>query len=571
MKKETVELSLKMKTILSVLAALVLPFTVAVCGVAEIYLGNSAEFQFVLADFWPYSILLALVAFAILSALMFFLRGKAYTVVLYLIVWLSVMAYLQSNFLGFGYSGLLSDGEEGFSIILVLINLFIWFAVGIGCVLSAILVKDRQMLGSLAMIAIITVISVQALNTTISLVTSNEAEKSSYVLTDKNLFEVSDKDNIIIFVLDRFDLYYYDRIVEQDPDFFVPLDGFTLYDNNISLYSRTYPSVTYMLTGVENNFKDTRISYFNEAYGNSSFFNDLKANNYKINLYTADYYAYDSARVFGDMVDNMSHYSLNRVNNRQKLIAKMLSLSLYRYMPLCLKPLVSVSTTDFSDVVSYDFDNEALAASEKYTLNDAATYRKFRDTGLYTQSEKNTFTFLHLNGCHNPYTIDENGNEIEPNNYASATLPATRGCFKMIFEYIEQMKALNVYENATIIITGDHARAVSDRTDVEDARVTTLFVKKSGQFGTSMTTSSTPVCQENLRAEIVQSAGIKTTKDYGLSFSEIPEDSDLVRQYHFQKDCDDGDEIVVYNIVGDAKDFSNWSLTDRIKIGEIYR
>ena len=387
------------------------------------------------------------------------------------------------------------------------------------------------------------------------------------VLTTENIFEVSDKDNVIVFLLDRFDIYYYEQVLKQDADFFEPLDGFTFYDNNISLYSRTYPSVAYMLSGVENSFENTRPEYFEEAYGGSPFFKDLNDNNYKINLYTSAFYAYDDAAVFEGMVDNISKYNDYVIQNKMKLTGHMLLLSLYRYLPTACKSMINISSADFDDFISFDTDNDY----EQYAMDDAETYRMFRETGLSVQNQKNTFSFLHLNGCHSPYTMDENGNAIESNNYAHAAIPATIGCFRLIYDYIAQLKQHGVYENATIIITGDHASAMDDTVDIEGARVTALFVKEKGQAGTPLAYSSAPVCQENLRAEIIKSAGIHTSNEYGLAFSDIAENSDLVRKYYFEKSNGDKDEIVIYHVVGDAKDFSNWTLADRKVIGEIYR
>ena len=153
-----------------------------------------------------------------------------------------------------------------------------------------------------------------------------------------------------------------------------------------------------------------------------------------------------------------------------------------------------------------------------------------------------------------------------------AAMPAIRGVFKMIFEYFDALKQAGLYEDATIIITGDHASAVSDKRDVADSRVTALFVKPSGSAGTELTYSSAPVCQENLRAEIVKSAGLTTEQDYGPAFSDIAENADIERKYCFEKSLEDGThQIVEYRVVGDANDFDNWSIADRRDIGKLYK
>ena len=568
MKQKRVKALSKQRLWLSILAAVVFPFTVAVFGVGEIYLNNSEEFLFLLSDFWPMAIGLALLVSAVFFVLLHVLRGKSFYVAMACLVWLALMSYVQGAFLNFGMNSLGADElAVSASVWLVILDLAIWLFSGAALVCVALFVRDKQMLGMLAAVALVTVLLVQTLNFSLSLIGSEEKEKSEKVLTTENLFEVSQKDNVIVFLLDRFDVYYYEQTLKQDADFFAPLDGFTYYDNNISLYSRTYPSVTYMLTGVENSFEGTREDYFEKAYTDAPFFKDLKANDYQINLYTAAYYAYDDAEVFDGYVDNVSRYQDYIVDGKLRLTWQMLQLSLYRYLPLGLKDAIRISSADFNDVVSFDTDNDY----SQYALNDAETYRIFRENGLSVQDEKNTFSFLHLNGCHSPYTMDENGNAIPSNNYASAAVPALKGCFKMIYEYIEQLKELGLYENATIIITGDHARAMDDTVDVEDARVTALFVKEKGSHGTPLAYSSAPVCQENLRAEIIKSAGIDTEHDYGNAFSDIHEGDALVRKYYFEKSNGDKDEIVVYHVTGDANDFSNWTLADRVVIGEIYR
>ncbi len=568
MNKDITEISSRQKIWLSALAALALPFVIAICGVGEIYLNNSDEFLFVLSDFWFLSIGIGAAIFVALFLLLYFLKGKAFHVILSLLLWLTVMSYVQATFLGFGGGALAADKlVAAVPVWFVILDTAIWIITGMGFVCAALFVKDKPTLGMLATVALVMVIAVQGINLTVALLNSEEKQKNDMVLTTENIFEVSSEDNVIVFVLDRFDIYYYNQVLKQDADFFEPLDGFTFYDNNISLYSRTYPAVAYMLTGMENSFVNTRPEYFEQAYKDQPFFKDLNDNNYKINLYTSAFYAYDDAAVFGGAVDNVSKYYDYVIENKMKLTGHMLLLSLYRYLPTSCKSMMGISSADFDDFVSFDTENDY----KQYVMDDAETYRMFRETGLSVQSEKNTFSFLHLNGCHSPYTMDENGNAIESNNYAHAAIPATIGCFRLIYDYIAQLKQLGVYEDATIIITGDHARAMDDTVDVEDARVTALFVKEKGQAGTPLAYSSAPVCQENLRAEIIKSAGIRTQNDYGLAFSDIEEDADLIREYHFEKSNGDKDEIVIYHVKENANDFSNWTLADRKVIGEIYR
>lgn len=566
------------QVLLSILAAAVLPLTVAVFGPYEIYVNNQNEFSFALSDFLWLAVLFGLAAFAVLGTILLSLRGKAFLVGFSLVTWLSVMTFLQGMFLNFGMDSLMSDGLEGEpSVGLAVLNLAIWLAVGAAIVFAALKVKDKPLFFSLATIALVMVIGVQLINVGVSALTSalnggedevvdptDDSYKSvNAILTDEGMFEVSSEGNVIVIVLDRFDVYYYDQLVKADPDFFAPLDGFTYYNNNMSLYSRTYPSITYMLTGMEQDFEMDAVTYFDKAYRGSTFFADLKRNGYDINLYTEAYYAYRDANVLYGIADNVMTYSDYTVSNVAGLTGKMIALSAYRYVPTFFKSAIGVSTGDFAKFIEYNGD------LPRYVTDDAATYAKFREEGVTVSEDGDKrFTFLHLNGCHNPFTIDENGNRVED----GAALPAIRGVFKMIFEYFDALRDAGLYEDATIIITGDHARAMTDKQDVADSRVTALFVKESGDAGSALSYSSAPVCQENLRAQIVKSAGLETEEDYGLAVSDIAEDASHARKYCFEKTLEDGThQIVEYRVTGDANDFSNWELVDRRDIGKLYK
>lgn len=559
------------KVLTSALASAVLPLMIAVLGPYEIFVNNKEEFLFVAGDFLPLSLLIFAAAFLLFFAVLLLLRGKAFLVALSLLTWLSVMSFLQGSFLNFGMDSLTSDGlDVAPSLWLLALNAAIWLAVGVGIVTAALKMKDKQLFRTLSVIALATVIGVQGINLVSSAFVSaanaeeetsanTEDERGNAILTDEGMFEVSEKGNVIVIVLDRFDVFYYDELVKKDADFFAPLDGFTYYDNNISLYSRTYPSIAYMLTGLEQDFEMRATEYFAKAYRSNTFFSDLKSNGYDIRLYTESYYAYRNASVLDGIAENVTKEWKYRISDPVRLTGKMLALSAYRYVPSALKQCINVSTSDFA----------GMTDAPIYVTDDAATYERFREEGVTVDREGNKrFTFIHLNGCHNPFTINEKGERVED----GAAMPAIRGVFGMIFEYFDELKKQGLYEDATIIITGDHARAISDKKDVAASRVTALFVKPSGSAGTALAYSSAPVCQENLRAEIVKSAGLVTENDYGPAFSDIAEDADIARKYCFERTLEDGThQIVEYRVVGDANDFSNWSIVDRRDIGKLYK
>ena len=133
-------------------------------------------------------------------------------------------------------------------------------------------------------------------------------------------------------------------------------------------------------------------------------------------------------------------------------------------------------------------------------------------------------------------------------------------------------RSLGVYEDATIIITGDHAAAISDRKDVEGSRVTALLVKPSGASEGAVTENRAKVCQADLFATLFDSEGLTDAPvTDGISVLDADENAERVRKYLFQRTNDASDEIVEYEIRGNANDFSNWYIVERTQIGDIYK
>ena len=140
----------------------------------------------------------------------------------------------------------------------------------------------------------------------------------------------------------------------------------------------------------------------------------------------------------------------------------------------------------------------------------------------------------------------------------------------MIFAYLDEMRRLGVYEDSTIIITGDHPSARDDGEIPTQPRLTSLFVKPAGRSEEPLEYSHAQVSQENLIATIVKSAGIRTTHDYGKSYFDIGEDETPTRHHKFEL-YDDGDtRIVDFAVTGKGSDFSNWKIVSDVNIGSLY-
>ncbi len=135
--------------------------------------------------------------------------------------------------------------------------------------------------------------------------------------------------------------------------------------------------------------------------------------------------------------------------------------------------------------------------------------------------------------------------------------------FKIINTYIREMKRLGVYEDATILILGDHASIGSDRKDPYYAHMTALLVKPEGASTGKMTTSKAPIATEDIHATILHAAGLSLPDIGDRTVFDIPENEIRTRRYYFQRTGDAELEFITYEITGIGYDFDNWRIVDR--------
>ena len=583
---------------LSILLSLVAPLTVCFFGPFETYCANIEEFTFSLGDFLPYTAALGGIAALLIFAILMLLDGRAFDIAVATVTCLTVMLFAQRYYLNFGVNALAGDGvgvseAEPY---MVVINTVIWLAVFVGIFTTAILLKRKNIAPffvttALLLIAIFVTQTVGfaalSVSTDAYVPVTDRGENASeddstdnagkVMLTYENLSELSLGKNIVFFLIDRFDVRYFEKLQKNSPEYLDSLDGFTFYNDYTSLYCRTYPAIASILTGKENDFEGTRLNYFKNIYKDGGHMRALADAGYDVNVYTESYYAYDDGKYMLDYVDNLSGVHGYEIDDNISLSRDILRLSLSTCLPFVAKDIVGdMSTPDFNAHAVYDSDEPVYDADMKNV------YEYITGNEFSTVKSDGQFTFIHIYGCHTPikYNLDwQEASEKEQSN----TEIALKQSLMIISEYIAEMKRLGLYEDATIIITGDHPAALSDtkligetgRSDDNGTRVTAMLFKRAGESGTSLKTSTAQISQDELWATIYESEGLTYLKE-GDSFFDIAEGEERVRRYLFEWAVylDDGgraDEIVEYRITGSARDRENWEIAERTVVGRIYK
>ena len=548
-------------------AVLAFVFTFIMFGPFELYIANMSYLVFGIKQLLPPIIIAGIIILAVFTVLLALLRGKIFNAVVSIVIGITIAGYIQGNYINIDHGTL-----DGTGIVWqdfkwqMLVNLFVWAAIilvpVIFCYFSRDIWKSFVRIVSLVLVAMQVFGAVYLVIKSAYQINSNISDDGYFECSEQ--FKVSKNKNTIVFLLDRMDKKYMDELLKRDPELCEKLSGFTYYKNFTGSYSRTFPSVAYLLSGVKYDYDIPSAEYMKKAMSESNFFGALQAAGYESRLYTDTQYVTGSVESFNGTVKNAK--STEGKAKPMKILSAMLNLSAYRYSPEAMKPYFHIYTDNIAQ--KYIFGNKDGSI---YTVDDAEFYAAFRKKGITTEDNAGSFVFYHLQGAHDPFTMNEKGEAVTLDylNYEESMYKQIRGDVKMILSYIKQLKAAGVYDNTTIIITADHGRT-GTAPSLEEAtgenygeRVLTLLIKEAGaDTKQPLKTSMKQVCQANLHKTFLRSMGVNYEDDGVRAIEDIGEDEEITRYFYMSGSnslkASRDVNLITYEIKGDANDFSNW-------------
>lgn len=544
------------RSLSSLLISVLLPLSLLISVPFEIFVVNAKEYVFVLSDFFPTLVGFFFLATFVIFAALFFLPKKAFRIVAALIIALSLMCFLQGNYLNGGLNTIGGDNLEGesFSSTTAAINICIWIVVVVVALVLACLRDKKKIISYIGLVLALIVLLTQIVapitvaaskgDVLISADTRKEEllNDKRYILTDKNLCTPSSDGNVYWFIIDRFDESFAEQAEKNDPELLNGLQGFTWFQNHVACYTHTYPAVAQMLTDVKYDAEKSRVEYLQNAFKDPAPLNILNNAGYSVNLYTQAYYCYDNATSLPSYVANRAPSKVYEIRDCVGLAFSVVGVGLYRDFPVYLKRVLTLNSETSNNYVNERDANENV----KYASD------KFPDMN-FTKRDGKGFYFIHWDGCHN---------SMEPNNGSKEA----RENLKQLNNYFDYLKANGLYDNATIIITGDHG-VMDNSGTLTRPSMTALFVKPSGAENQPLKKSMAPTSHDNLWATIYKSEGITPPKDYGPSVFDIAEDSTVPRTLYSHSWAIEFYEVT-YQVMGDAHNFDNWKVVGTRSLGK---
>lgn len=532
--------------------------TVGFFAPMEILLGNAQEFSFPLNNVW-WILLVVAMGLTVCTGLLATIIPKKIAIWAELILFaFALCMYVQSLTLNGKMISVTGD-KASYGSGIIYGNLAIWGAIVLVVILAYLFCKKKQMDFTTGIAFVSIAFILMQLTGCVSLVFTSPVQtnesKNAYLSTEGQ-FDLSKNKNLIFFILDTCDGRYVKKTLQEDPELFSGLSGFTYYPNMTSTFSRTYPSVPYLLTGSHCYFNKPYNQFVDESFQNSSFWKNLTTQCDDIRIYTEKIFVGKSAY---SHINNYSQFDVYKLSalHVKGVIRAAYKIGLYRAAPYIIKN-------------RFQYDADQINAK---CLKTSGTSYSFDDKKFYTDllNQKisaddkihSAFRFYHLWGVHPGRKIDENVQSAD-DPPQDRTL---RGDFKILNEYINQMKKSGVYDNSTIIITADHGSSGGGKQlTISGAPTCIMLVKPSGADSSQpCKVSNAPVSHADWFATAINSFG-EDSSSYGTPIQKISENESRERYYYYSSLYSDIDgEIALreYKVLNDATDAGNWTLTGR--------
>lgn len=481
LKKEVENADKRMRYILTASQLLLFAILYYIVGPLELYAYNADDFLYGFADFYPLLIAGSLIFVVAVTVLVTeFVPEIVYKIYVLIVGAYGIIGYVQSFILN-GKMTSLDGSEQIWSTGKIVINIIIWIV--LVAVLTVVVVKvkiwNKIFIGAAGYIVLI-----QLFTLVFIFLTTDVTSARTMQITEKDSFTVSSDENVAVFLLDAYDTQFIDMVLEDEPEYLAPLKDFTYYNNMESRYYYTDFSLPYLLNAPKaDSLEVTDKSETEVWYEDSHFLSDIRNAGYDINILTERKYI---KNIEEGIVSNYTDDGYC-ILDAEKTMAAFANAMRYKNMPFALKGMYRYEVFDLFD---------AIAETNIYRMGtDDIVDKLIKENGLDIRNDYKAFRFYHLYGAHAPYYLTEN-NEMD---YSSCNPRAQfRGCLLTVYDYIERLKEMGVYDNTTIIIMADHglnpgqvdALTAAGETCNADKSNPIFFIKEKGAVKDSMAIDS---------------------------------------------------------------------------------
>lgn len=489
--------------------------TLTLFAATQMVCDNQEEFWFTWAQMAPGVVRVGLWVWGALTLLLAVLPRRAFPWGQGVLLGLGVAALLQGNGLNADYGAL--NGQAiawGEYTVYGLINTALWA----GILFICLSLRQWKRFGALCVV-LPCLLAVGEGGWIAYRAAQAPTPQTETYLSQAGLYTVGTEENLLVLVLDSVDADQFAQALAEDPDLSRRLEGFTWYRNAMGLSDPTKYGLPALLTGQAYTQPVDYAGFIAAAYADAPLYTMLAGDVWDARFFTDSRYVSLDAGV----VDNLAREEL-AVNDPAGLTRDLLRLCAFRYAPHFLKPQLWM----YSNV----FLPYAQAQGEPvYEVTDPAFDARLREEGLEATVER-AFRLIHLTGMHPPYTMDA---DCQYQAQGVTAQEQMRGCLRLAEDYLEQLRALGVYDRSAVLILADHGTDTVHRP--------LLLLKRPGDTG-EMAVNDAPVSYADLPATYV---ALLTGAQTGTELWSIPQGQARTRLYYHESSRNNAFNLYEYS------------------------
>lgn len=489
--------------------------TLTLFAATQMVCDNQEEFWFTWAQMAPGVVRVGLWVWEALTLLLAVLPRRAFPWGQGVLLGLGVAALLQGNGLNADYGAL--NGQAiawGEYTVYGLINTALWA----GILFICLSLRQWKRFGALCVV-LPCLLAVGEGGWIAYRAAQAPTPQTETYLSQEGLYTVGTEENLLVLVLDSVDADQFAQALAEDPDLSRRLEGFTWYRNAMGLSDPTKYGLPALLTGQAYTQPVDYAGFIAAAYADAPLYTMLAGDVWDARFFTDSRYVSLDAGV----VDNLAREEL-AVNDPAGLTRDLLRLCAFRYAPHFLKPQLWM----YSNV----FLPYAQAQGEPvYEVTDPAFDARLREEGLEATVER-AFRLIHLTGMHPPYTMDA---DCQYQAQGVTAQEQMRGCLRLVGDYLEQLRALGVYDRSAVLILADHGTDTVHRP--------LLLLKRPGDTG-EMAVNDAPVSYADLPATYV---ALLTGAQAGTELWSIPQGQARTRLYYHESSRNNAFNLYEYS------------------------
>lgn len=547
------------------------------------------KFNFEAPLSYSYSVLgISFAAIFALSALLTLIAPRRLRAILTpIFVVLCAAIFIQQNFLNWNY-GILDGKTLDFTqnAGLGFVDVALWLGA------LAALIFGQSLIARQASNIVVGVGAISLIMAGTHVATYGEVD-TPYTIDERAKFEFSNQQNIIVFLLDAFQMDVLLEIADSEPEVLAPLTGFTAYPDTAAVFAKTYPTIPLFLTGKRYQKKEPLLDFFDLAY-DGSMLEVMQRQGWDIGLYP-NVTAFPSLINAIDLDPRIMDNVIGGVPTQAKIdtYLQSLDLSLFRAVPHGLKPAVfnhgkfAVRRDGVKTAFTAALGDTDIPQPFTYKSTEGHTGLAFRSLLNEHGKVSNTqpvFRFYHMMFPHAPFRLDKDLNVVPHKDSFEIYRDYSLASLKLMGDYAARLKEIGAYDNATIMVVSDHGMGFGNALQYDPqakdyvkagqygyrraAAKAILLVKKPNETG-PLTWSDKPTSGLDVAPTLAAAAGLSLNDFEGQDIETIAEDDVRSRPFNFYTfstwDSKYLDDFEAYSVDGDVRETASWTRLGMVK------